>query len=109
MVEVNYSLISDEFFVNYIKFLTNKLFKILPIYEQAPSTLPNYLESLLVEVSGSHSIAHKIKYDANFLSLMAIIQYLIDNKYSHSVCKREVFKAIEIVEKLQDKYTQKEV
>lgn len=106
MVVTNYGLIPDKLFDNYLKFLVSKFFKILPIYETEKDTLEEYLSSLLIELSGNKSLIVELKNDPNFLSLLGTIQYLISEEYSHAVCKKEVFKCIKIVEKLQEKYIQ---
>ena len=108
MIQVNYDAISDEFFVNYLNFLISKVFKILPISEQEPDTLRDYLDSLIIELKGSQSLIIKIKHDASFISLLGILQYFAENQCSHKVYKREVFKAINIIQSLQEKYFKKE-
>lgn len=108
MVHVNYEVFDDKFFMNYLNFLINRVYKILPISEEEPDTLKEYLESLVIELSGSKELINKIKYDANFISLLGILKYLTDNKCSHKVIKREVFKCISIIQGLQEKYKKEE-
>jgi hypothetical protein len=102
---INYELLEGECFTNYLKFLIGKFYKILPIHEENPHTLKSYLESLLIELSGNRMLIEKIKFDANFLTLMGTIQFLIDNECKHEIYKREVMKCINIIKKLQNKYT----
>ena len=104
MVQVNYSAIPNEFFINYLNFLISKVFKILPISEEQPETLKDYLEGLIIELKGNQSLISQIKCDANFLSLLGTLQYFIENECSHKVIKREVFKCINIIQGLQKKY-----
>jgi hypothetical protein len=104
MIKTNYDVFNDDFFKNYLNFLISKVFKILPISENEPDTLKNYLESLILELSGSRELFNKIRYDANFISLLAILNYFINNECSHKTYKREVFKCINIIEGLKEKY-----
>jgi hypothetical protein len=104
LVQVNFDVINDQCFINYLNFLVGKVYKILPISESEPDTLKDYLESLLIEVTGDQIIINKIKYDANFLALSGTLQYLIENKCSHKIMRREVFKSIKIIQDLQKKY-----
>jgi F0F1-type ATP synthase delta subunit len=104
MIQVNLECLDDQFFINYFKFLINRIYKILPISETEPHTLNKYLESLILELSGSKELISKIKYDANFISLLATLQYFVDNQYSHNILKREIFKCIHIIQNLQNKY-----
>lgn len=103
-IEVNYENIPNEMLVNYFNFLIGKVFKILPISETEPDTLQNYLESLLLELKGSKDLISTLRNDGSFISLLSILQYLTNNECSRKVYRREVFKGIDILKKLQDKY-----
>ncbi len=105
MVKVNYDAINDDqFFLNYLNFLINRVYKILPISEDEPVTLKSYLDSLVLELLGSKDLILKLKKDASFLSLIATLQSLSENQYSHNVIRSEVFKCIDIIKKLIDRY-----
>lgn len=104
MVQVNLDGLNDQFFINYLNFLISKVFKILPISEEQPETLKDYLESLIIEIKGNQSLITQIKSDANFLSLLGTLQYFTENNCTHRVIKREVFKCISIIQGLQEKY-----
>lgn len=107
MVKVNIDAFNDDrFLANYLNFLIGRVFKILPIFENEPDTLTDYLESLLIELTGAKSIVNKLKHDVLFLSLLSILQYISENKCDHKVLKREIFKCIGIVEKLKEKYNE---
>ena len=105
MVKVNYDAINDDqFFLNYLNFLINRVYKILPISEDEPVTLKSYLDSLVLELLGSKDLILKLKKDASFLSLISTLQSLSENQYSHNVIRSEVFKCIDIIKKLIDRY-----
>lgn len=104
MVQVNLDVLNEQFFVNYLNFLISKVFKILPISEEQPETLKDYLSSLIIELTGNQTLISQIKCDANFLSLLGTLQYLTENDCSHKTIKREVFKCIGIIQDLQEKY-----
>ena len=102
--------IDPEILRNYFKRLVNHLFKILPMREKNEESLIIYMQSLQVELLGCKSFVSIMGTDADYLSLLAILQYLID----HSDCsvmrvKREVFRAISICNKLQAKFLSEEV
>lgn len=91
---------------NYLRALINLFFKILPIRESGESSLDTYMRSLQSELLGCKELVVAIHEDPMFLSLISILQYLIDNPTcSVSTVKREVFKAISICNKLKAKYT----
>lgn len=103
-IQVNYELLNNKCFVNYFNFLISSMYKILPIVEEEPKTLKPYLESLQIELIGNQSLFEKIRYDANFIKLLGTIQFFIENTCEHKVYRKEVFKCINIIEKLLDKY-----
>jgi hypothetical protein len=108
MITVNYENFPDEMLMNWFKYLTGRVFKILPLSENSPDTLRNYMESLMVELTGSKALLKKIRYDGNFMSLLSTLQYFIDNECKHDVYKREVFKCIDLIQKIQTQYFKKE-
>lgn len=95
---------------NYLRTLINLFFKILPIWESGESSLNTYMRSLQAELLGCRELIDAINADPMFLSLISILQYLIDNPSCEiTTVKREVFKAISICNKLKAKYAVPEV
>ena len=68
-----------------------------------------YMESLQREMIGCHDLIIALNNDELYLSLLSILQYLIDNDCDTGIVKTEVFKAINICKKLQRKYDAEEV
>lgn len=90
---------------NYFRALINLFFKILPIWESGESSLETYMKSLQAELLGCKELIEAIHSDPLFLSLISILQYLIDNpSLEVSTVKREVFRAISICNKLKARY-----
>lgn len=90
---------------NYLHTLINLFFKILPIKESGESSLDTYMRSLQAELIGCKELIAAIHEDPLFMSLISILQYLIDNpSCSVKVVKREVFRAISICNKLKARY-----
>ena len=90
---------------NYFRALINLFFKILPIKESGESSLEVYMRSLQAELLGCKELIEAIHDDPLLLSLIAILQYLIDTPECEvSVVKREVFRAISICNKLKARY-----
>lgn len=95
----------NELLNNYLRNLVNLFFKILPIRESEEPSLTAYMMSLQAELIGCSELISAIHQDAMFMSLVSILQYLIDNPDSAvHVYKREVFKAISICNKLKARY-----
>lgn len=93
----------------YLKSLIGQFYKILPIKESGEPSLGKYMDSLQREMIGCQSLIVALNYDELFLSLLAILQYLVENDCDTSIVKCEVFKAINICKKLQKKYCVEEV
>lgn len=90
---------------DYLHSLINMFFKILPLWEDGESSLPVYMQSLQAEILGCKNFITAISGDTRFLSLLAILQYLIDTPDCDiKAVKREVFRAISICNKLADTY-----
>lgn len=90
---------------NYFRTLINLFFKILPIWESGESSLETYMRSLQTELLGCKELIEAIHSDPLFLSLISILQYLIDNPTCDvPTVKREVFRAISICNKLKARY-----
>lgn len=96
--------IPDKMLDNYLDALINQFFKILPIRESGEPSLKEYMRSLQVEMLGCKSLIEQLHNDHMYLTLLSILQYLIDNDCEIPVVKREVFKAISICKKLRQKY-----
>lgn len=90
---------------NYFRTLVDRFFKIIPIWEEELETLPSYMDSLQLELLGLREFVVIMKDDQRLLSLLSILQYLIDNPECSKVkLKREVFHAISVCNKLDVDY-----
>lgn len=97
--------LQTEAMYNYLTVLVNRIFKILPIREQDDDSLPIYLQSLLAEVLGYGCLVCDMKNDPDFITMIAVLQYLADHtSIDVKNVRREVFKAISICNKLKSKY-----
>lgn len=103
--KINSYLIS-EYFSN----LVNQFFKILPMREKNEETLPVYLESLQMELIGFQHLVPYISESSMYVSLLSILQYLIDNTdIGVSSVRREVFRSISICNKIKSSFHESEV
>ncbi len=91
----------------YFQYLVDHFFKILPMKEQGEETLYAYMDSLQFELLGFSELFTNAKYSSNVVTLLSILQRLIDKKdCSISVVRREVFHAISICNKLIQLYSE---
>lgn len=91
---------------NYFHTLVNHFFKILPMRENNEDSLNTYMKGLQAELLGCGSLIKAIDNDPAFLTLVSILQYLIDfPECTVREVKREVFGAISLCNKLKAKYS----
>ena len=99
--------VSSTLLYNYFKTLVNHFFKILPIRETEDASLPTYMRSLQVELLGCRDFLPALSTDSAYLTLLGILQFLIDNPdCTVREVKREVFRAINICNKLKAVYAE---
>lgn len=88
--------------ISYLHTLKNRLFRILPEYEENNHTLPVYIESLLFEINGLQKVVINESYNHVFVTILGVLKSLQDEvtyEGRHKVIKREVFKCISLVDK----------
>ena len=99
--------IDAKFLHSYFKNLINCFFKVLPMKEKGEESLPTYMRSLQIELLGCGEFIKAIKNDSLYLTLLSILQYLIDTPdCSVYEVKREVFRAISVCNKLKSRYAE---
>lgn len=102
--------ITSNLLRNYFRNLVNQFFKILPMRENEEDSLCTYMKSLQVELLGCKELIPDIRENSLYLTLLAILQYLIDTpECSVAEVKREVFHAISVCNKLKSTYASMEV
>lgn len=85
----------------YLESLIGKLFKILPMREAESTSLKDYLDSLWLEMSGAYLSSDVLQADSDYIAMLNILRYLAVYEVSVKQCKREVFKAIGLCEKVK--------
>lgn len=97
--------ISERMFAKKLGSYINQFYKILPIKESGEPTLINYMQSLMREMLGNKALIVALDDDPQYLTLLSTLQYMIDNDCSVAVTKSETFKAINIIKRMQKKFT----
>lgn len=96
---------SESILRDYLNELINKFFKILPMRENDEQTLPVYMCSLREELIGCEALVVALNGDPLLLSLLSILEFLIDNPTEHTkIFRRQVFNCISIINKLKSRY-----
>ena len=107
VVTVTGQTVRNNLVKNYFHDLVNRFFKILPMREESLTT---YMRSLRVELIGGKGLLPELQVNSSYLTLMAILEYLIDTpECTVSDVRREVFHAISVCNKLEEYFTVEEV
>lgn len=104
----NNELLSEDFLKDYFIGLKGKFYKILPMKENNDPTLEQYMKGLEKELIGCHSYLALSSLSGEFTSLLCILRYLIITDCNVGTVKGEVFKAIDICEKLSKRGGEKD-
>lgn len=92
-------------YVNYLKVLKDRIFKILPLFEENNEGLFHYINSLLFELNGLQYVISGLHQSSNYISLLSSIESLLDESLEQTkeikFIRSEVFRLIGIIEKLQ--------
>lgn len=99
--------VSNAMFDNKLDALVNQFFKILPIKESGEPSLQPYMEGLLREMLGMQELIRALEHDAQYMSLLSILQYMVSHDCDVASTKSDVFKAIGIIKKLKTKFANK--
>ena len=100
--------LSSEMIAKYMSNLTNRFYKILPIRENEPETLKDYIGSLLLEMIGCQSFIAALDNDDRYLTLLSTLEYMKGHNMEIRDVRREVFRCIGVIKKLQEKYGMRE-
>ncbi len=107
ITKYNYE-IPDYNIKEYLQFLINQFFKILPMKENNEKSLQKYIHSLQRELIGCKEIFPEFNNNKSFISLISILEYIINNNPDTSTVKSDVFKAISICKKISKNIKNKE-
>ena len=103
-MKTKYHVLPDKHFYNYFNYVIGKVWKILPMTEENNKDLKKHMESLQRELIGKMYLIEDLRCDGYFLTLLNKIEYLINEEYTHEVCRSEVFACISIINKIIEKY-----
>ena len=90
---------------NYLQVLKDRIFKILPLFEEKNEGLFHYINSLTFELNGLQYVIEGLHHSSYYISLLSSIESLLDESIEKvqdlKFIRSEVFRLIGIIEKLQ--------
>lgn len=90
----------------YLEGLVNRIFKILPLYEEKNDGVYGCLDSLIFELNGLEDIIPKgnaSEYLSLLSTLISLQKEITKEDTEKKVIKREIFKCINITKNISDK------
>lgn len=105
---------NDKIFKEYIDRMTDRMFKILPLFEENNEGLSLYIQSLIFELNGLPYVVGGLEHlDSDYINLLSTLESLYDESIvqcdkedTHNLIRREVFKSMNIVKAIGDKATE---
>lgn len=88
---------------DYLNYMINCIFKILPLKEEDNKGLKEYLDSVLIQVLGSIETYPELSDNQKYVSIINTLYYLKNNDFTTKQCKRETFKCINILQEMIDR------
>ena len=98
------TIVDDKAIGKYLDSAVDKIFKILPLYEEKNETLDEYIESLILELRGFVSEYGNVGV-TDYISVISTLEGIRDmasDRGNQPKIKREVFKCIEIIKKVRN-------
>ncbi|WP_437261280.1 hypothetical protein [Bacillus thuringiensis] len=96
---------NNKSYIKYCDTLVDKVYKILPLYEEENVGLVSNVRSLVIESYGLQGVVQEVGCDSDYVTLLATLEgmsrLLSEDKLSHQDMKREVFKCINLVKKMK--------
>lgn len=82
---------------DYLNYLIDCIFKILPLKEEENIGLTEYIDSVIIQFIGAKDVYVDLYNNQKYMSILNILYYLKNNEFTSKQCKREVFKCINIL------------
>ncbi len=104
--DLKYRDITNEDLLIYLNSLVGKIYKMLPMMEDGDITVNKYISSFVHELCGLAMIMGQCEHEKRMLlTIVCTLEPFICNQdcFSHDVYKREIFKCIDLVNKIIEK------
>lgn len=91
----------------YLRWLTGRLFKMLPMSDNddtiVDSHLREYLESMSIQIDGSLRTFPELCVDMDYLMIVNTLHYWLDAEFDIVVFKREIRNALALLNKMEER------
>lgn len=87
--------------IKFIDHFIGGIFKILPLKETNNIGLHDYIDSVIMQAYGATKRYNTLCSSEYFSEIINALIYMRDNNFTVKQCKREVFKCINLLEKIK--------
>lgn len=93
--------LKEKYFNSDVDVLKNKIYKILPMYENKVPTLQKYTDSLVDELCGFRDMHESLHDNKIYSSILSIISFLSKETYSYAKCRSHVLSCVNALDKIK--------
>lgn len=86
---------------DFLNNIIGSIYKVLPLKEEKNDYLSDYIDGLLIQLKGASFTYPVLSSNSKYISVINSIQYFYNNDFTDIQCKREVFKCIDYINKIQ--------
>lgn len=101
-------MIEKEIMGKYLEKLVDRIFKILPMFEEKDGGLHKYINSLVVELLGFQELVKRLEVESEYVILVSTLKslasHVIDFEDDKKVIRKEVFKCLDLIKKIRKKH-----
>lgn len=100
---IKMTIIDDKAVARYLQKIIDKVFKILPLYEEGSETLDVYIGSLSTELRGFVSVYGSVGL-SEYISIISTLEGLqkeVNKTDNKDTIKREIFRTIGTIHKIR--------
>lgn len=91
--------------VNYLEVLKNRVFKIIPLYEEKNAGLSHYIDSLTFELDGLQYAVEGFSNSHIYISIISTLESILNevlmNRKGFKFLRSQVLDTLSLIEKLQ--------
>ena len=91
----------------YLEFITNKVFKLLPLKEKTDPELSKHIDNLIIQLVGAMETYPELKSSQRYLSVVNSIYYFQKNEFSVEQCRRKVLNSAAILSNLAEAFKER--
>lgn len=85
---------------NFLRSLTDKIYKVLPMYESGDSGVFTYIERFIAELKGGMYTFPVLQSEGQYISVINNLNYILHCQCSVEECRRQTFDSISLVKKI---------